>query len=309
MGEAHARSLPSGYAARRMASNRSGAVVVTGASTGIGRATALDLDRAGYRVFAGIRKQEDAKSLEEEATGELTPIALDVAKEDSIEAAKTTVQDAVGEDGLAGLVNNAGVGGGGPIEYMDIDDFRNTIEVNLVGQVAVTQAFLPLIRKGKGTIVFIASIGGRIASPFMSPYNASKFGIEAVGESLRREVAPWGIDVVLVEPGSIATEIWAKGNETMRERVGGLPDSARKLYGAQFSRFGELLKETADRGIPPEKVAKVVRKAIRSNRPKHHYLVGTDAKMGARINAILPGRAMDAMLRRQTKFPKRLEAE
>ena len=173
-----------------MAGNDCGAVVVTGASTGIGRATALLLDKQGYRVFAGVRKQADAKSLAEEGSDKLTPITIDVTKQRSITSAKNKVQRAVGKDGLVGLVNNAGVGDGGPVETMDLDVLRNVLEVNLVGQVAVTQAFLPLIRKAPGTIVFIASIGGRIATPFMSPYNTSKFAVEALGESLRQELRP-----------------------------------------------------------------------------------------------------------------------
>src|SRR6266545_3786021 len=247
-----------------MAGNESGAVVVTGASTGIGRATALLLDEKGYRVFAGVRKQADAESLAEEASDRLTAITIDVTEDRSISAARDEVQDAVGEQGLAGLVNNAGVGGGGPIEFMPLDSFRDTLEVNLVGQLAVTQAFMPQVRKAKGTIVFIASIGGRVASPFLSPYNASKFAVEAIGESLRGELKPWDIDVVVVEPGSIDTEIWGKGADTAADQLKGMPANARRLYGKQLTRFGELLGETASRGIRPDKVAKVIYKAIRS---------------------------------------------
>ena len=175
----------------------------------------------------------------------------------SIADAKETVQEAVGNEGLVGLVNNAGVGGGGPIEFIPLDSFRETLEVNLVGQIAVTQAFMQLIRQAKGTVVFIASIGGRVASPFLSPYNASKFAIEALGESLRGEVKPWGIDVTVVEPGSIDTQIWAKGADTAAEQIEGLSHDARRLYGKQLARFGEVLTETADRGIHPDKVADV----------------------------------------------------
>src|SRR3954451_12369867 len=245
-----------------MAGNPSGAVVVTGASTGIGRATALLLDARGYRVFAGIRKEADAEELRKQGSDRLTPIRIDVTEPDSIGSARQQVADAVGKEGLVGLVNNAGVGGGGPIEFMPLDELRSTLEVNLVGQVAVTQAFIPLIRRGKGTIVFIASIGGRAGGPFMSPYNTSKFAIEALGESLRHELRPWGIDVVVVEPGSIDTEIWSKGNDQMRERLDEMPDDALRLYGRQLNRFGEVIDETAGRGIPPEKVAEVIHKAI-----------------------------------------------
>jgi NAD(P)-dependent dehydrogenase (short-subunit alcohol dehydrogenase family) len=286
-----------------MAGNASGAVVVTGASTGIGRATALLLDAEGYRVFAGVRKEADARELGKDGSDRLTPITIDVTDASQIESARHEVADAVGDAGLVGLVNNAGVGGGGPIEFMPLDELRDTLEVNLIGQVAVSQAFIPLIRRGKGTIVFIASIGGRVASPFMSPYNTSKFAIEALGESLRHELRPWGIDVAVVEPGSIDTEIWSKGNEQLREQVGEMPEDARRLYGRQVTRFGEVLNETASRGIAPEKVAEVIHKAIASDKPKHRYLVGTDAKIGARLKGTLPDRTFSKLAARQMKMP------
>jgi NAD(P)-dependent dehydrogenase (short-subunit alcohol dehydrogenase family) len=286
-----------------MAGNESGAVLVTGASTGIGRATALYLDKKGYRVFAGVRKQADAKSLAEEGSDNLTPITIDVTKERSIKAAKDKVSRAVGKNGLAGLVNNAGVGDGGPVETMDLDVLRNVLEVNLVGQVAVTQAFLPQIRKVPGTIVFIASIGGRIASPFMSPYNTSKFAVEALGESLRQEVAPWGIDVAVVEPGSIDTPIWKKGAETIEDQFAKMPPNTKRLYGKQLKRMDEVLTETANRGIAPEKVAKVIHTAISSENPKHRYLVGRDAKIAARLKGTLPDRTFKKLIDRQVKMP------
>ena len=287
-----------------MAGNASGAVVVTGASTGIGRATALLLDREGYHVFAGIRKQADARSLEEAGSERLTPITIDVTKGRSIDSAKRKVARAVGAAGLVGLVNNAGVGGGGgPIEHMDLDDLRGTLEVNLFGQVAVTQAFLPQIRKAKGTIVFVASIGGRVASPFMSPYNVSKFGVEALSESLRHELKPWGIDVVVVEPGSVDTEIWGKGAEAAEERVSRLSPTARRLYGKQLGRFREVLQETASRGIKADRVANVIHQAIGSENPRHRYLVGIDAKVGARLKCNLPDRTFARLAGRRFKMP------
>ncbi len=286
-----------------MAGNESGAVVVTGASTGIGRATALLLDQNGYRVFAGVRKEADAKSLAEAGSDNLTPITIDVTKERSIKSAKDKVQRAVGKDGLVGLVNNAGVGDGGPVETMDLDVLRNVLEVNLVGQVAVTQAFLPMIRKVPGTIVFIASIGGRIASPFMSPYNTSKFAVEALGESLRQELAPWAIDVVVVEPGSIDTPIWSKGAETIDDQKGSMSPTEKRLYRKQLDRMEEVLTETASRGISPEKVAKVIHTAISSENPKHRYLVGRDAKIAARLKGTLPDRTFKMLIDRQIKMP------
>ena len=286
-----------------MAGNESGAVVVTGASTGIGRATALFLDKKGYHVFAGVRKKADAESLAKEGSDRLTPITIDVTKDRSIKAAKDKVQRAVGKDGLVGLVNNAGVGDGGPVETMDLDILRNVLEVNLVGQVAVTQAFLPMIRKVPGTIVFIASIGGRIASPFMSPYNTSKFAVEALGESLRQELAPWEIDVVVIEPGSIDTPIWKKGAETIEDQFAKLTATTRRLYGKQLKRMDEVLTETASRGIAPEKVAKVIHTAISSENPKHRYLVGRDAKIAAKLKGALPDRTFKKLIDRQVKMP------
>jgi NAD(P)-dependent dehydrogenase (short-subunit alcohol dehydrogenase family) len=287
-----------------MAGHASGAVVVTGASTGIGRATALLLDRKGYKVFAGVRREEDARALEEDGSEKLTPVTVDVTEAASIEAAERTVREAVGEQGLAGLVNNAGVGFGGPVEYIPLDDYRRSFEVNYFGQIAVTQAFLPLLRRASGTIVNVASIGGRIASPFMSPYNGSKFALEALSDSLRHELKPWGIEVVVVEPGSIATPIWEKAGETAAEAESSLQPEAKRLYGAQIARFRELLGETARSGIPPEKVAEVIHKAISSDRPKPRYLVGLDAKVAARMRGLLPDRVFDRVLARRTQMPK-----
>lgn len=292
-----------------MAGNASGAVLVTGTSSGIGRATALLLDAQGYRVFAGVRKEADARELSQACSDRLTPVTIDVTDAGHIESVREQLAEAVGDEGLVGLVNNAGVGGGGPIEFMPLDELRRTIEINLIGQVAVTQACIPLLRRPKGTIVFIASIGGRVASPFMSPYNTSKFAIEALGESLRHELRPWEIDVTVVEPGSIDTEIWSKGNEQIRERLDEMPEDARRLYGRQITRFGEVLNETASRGIPAEKVAEVVHKAIASDNPKHRYLVGTDAKIGARLKGTLPDRTFSKLAARQMKMPTDVPSE
>jgi NAD(P)-dependent dehydrogenase (short-subunit alcohol dehydrogenase family) len=294
---------------RLMAGKMSGAVVITGASTGIGRASALYLDRLGYRVFAGVRKQADAESLADEGSDRLTPITIDVTEQRSIASAREEVEQAVGKDALVGLVNNAGVGGGGPIETTPLEEYRDVLEVNLIGQIAVTQAFLPLIRRANGTVVFISSIGGRVASPFMSPYNSSKFGIEALGESLRHELKPWEIDVVIVEPGSIDTEIWGKGQDAIRDRVSKMPADARRLYGKQLSRFGEGIRETASRGISPDKVAEVVHMAISSDNPRHRYLVGTDAKIAARLKGTLPDRIFARLAGRQMKMPTDVPAE
>jgi NAD(P)-dependent dehydrogenase (short-subunit alcohol dehydrogenase family) len=250
-----------------------------------------------------VRKDEDAKSLKQAGSERLKPIKLDVTKERSIAAAKRTVKRGLGDEGLVGLVNNAGVGRGGPIEHLPLDVLRDTLEVNLVGQVAVSQAFIPMLRQAKGTIVFIASIGGRIATPFLSPYSMSKFGVEALGESLRHELEPWGIDVVVVEPGSIDTPIWAKGADEVPELTAALGEDGQRLYGKQMGRFVEVLGETARRGIKPEKVATVIHRAIASHKPKPRYLVGMDAKISARLKGTVPERTFHRMVGRQMKMP------
>src|SRR5688500_3137446 len=184
-----------------------GAVVITGASTGIGHACALDLDSHGCHVFAGVRREEDAERLRSERAF-IEPVRIDVTDADSIASARDRVGEAVGAAGLAGLVNNAGIAVPGPLEHLPIDELRRQLEVNLVGQVAVTQAFIPMLRTSRGRIVNIGSIGGRVALPMLGPYAASKHAIEGVSDSLRRELPPWGIEVSVVRPGPIATEIW-----------------------------------------------------------------------------------------------------
>ncbi|MDP9228087.1 MAG: SDR family oxidoreductase [Actinomycetota bacterium] len=282
---------------------KEGAVVVTGASSGIGRATALHLDRQGYTVFAGVRKLKDAQSLEREGSERMTPITLDVTKQGSIDAAKRKVQRAVGKAGLAGLVNNAGVATPGPVEHLPVEDFQAVIDVNLTGQYRVTQAFLPLVRRGEGTIVFVTSIGGRVATPFMSPYHASKFGVEGLADSLRREIKPWKMDVVVVEPGSIATQIWGRGGDAADRAEEKMGREARRLYGKQMDAMRAVLRRTADRGIDPDAVAKVISRAISSGRPKTRYLVGTDAKLMRRVSSLVGDRNFDRIMRRSMNLP------
>jgi NAD(P)-dependent dehydrogenase (short-subunit alcohol dehydrogenase family) len=196
-------------------SPQSDSVVITGASTGIGAACALALDKLGYRVFAGVRHPADGERLQQQAGPRLMPIRLDVTDAASISAASHTVAAMVGERGLAGLVNNAGIGVAGPIELLPLADWRRQFEVNVFGLIAVTQTFLPLIRTGRGRIINMGSIAGRASMPFMAPYAASKHALEAITDALRLELQPWGIRVALIAPGAIATPIW-KNSERSR---------------------------------------------------------------------------------------------
>ena len=278
-----------------MATDR-GAVLVTGSSTGIGRACALALERAGFRVFAGVRRPDDGDALRAAASDALEPLILDITDAAQIEAAAERIGEASGGR-LAGLVNNAGIALGGPREVRPIEEFRRQREVNLVGQVAVTQAMLPQLRAARGRIVLMSSIGGRIGVPFLWPYNAAKWGLEAIGDALRVELRPFGVKVALVEPGAIATPIWGKGDAVatrIRERM--TPEQER-LYRPVLDRF---TGDTADvGGLPPERVAAVVKRALTARRPRTRYLVGADAKLSARMRRLLPDRAWDVVLARR----------
>jgi NAD(P)-dependent dehydrogenase (short-subunit alcohol dehydrogenase family) len=281
-----------------MSTANRGTVVVTGASSGIGEACTLHLERLGFQVFAGVRNAADGERLRSESSGNVTPISIDVTDQETIRTAAARVAEAAGDGGLAGLVNNAGVAISGPLEFIPIDELRRQLEVNLVGQVAVTQAFLALLRKGRGRVVNISSIGGRIALPFAGPYAASKFGIEAISDSLRRELRPWGIEVSVIEPGSVATKIWEKGTAKARELSENLPPEGLELYGGAIQKMQKLAAETAARGIPPEEVAKDVAHALTSPKPKTRYLVGRDAKMRARVSGLVSDRMFDRLIAR-----------
>ncbi len=272
-------------------------VLVTGASTGIGRATALRLDASGWKVFAGVRKPEDAESLLGAASSRLAPVFLDVTEPDQI-AATAELIEKESEGGLDGLVNNAGVAIPGPLETVPIEDFRRQLEVNLVAYVAVTQALLEQVRRAEGRIVFVSSIGGRIAFPFGGPYHASKFGTEAIGDVFRQELRPWGLKVSIVEPGSIDTPIWERG-QRKGEEIEAKSPRTNLLYGAAIEKFRQVIEDTADRGIAPEKVAKAISHALESNRPHARYLVGLDAKLQARLKPLIPTSVFDRIVARR----------
>lgn len=277
-------------------------MLVTGSSTGIGRAVALRLDREGWRVFAGVRREEDAESLRAEGSDRLIPVMLDVTDAVQVAAAAELIGERAGEAGLDGLVNNAGIAVLSPLETIPLDDFRRQIEVNLTGQVAVTQAMLPLVRRARGRVVFVSSIGGRMALPFGAPYHAAKFGIEAVADCLRQELRPWKIDVSVIEPGSIDTPIWERGERIADEVADRAPAAQEELYGQTIERFRAAVRRTADRGIAPDKVARAVAHALTARRPRTRYLVGTDARGQVLLRRLLPDRALDAIVRRAMRI-------
>jgi NAD(P)-dependent dehydrogenase (short-subunit alcohol dehydrogenase family) len=275
-------------------------VLVTGASTGIGRSTALRLDSSGWQVFAGVRKEADAESLRAEASSGLVPVTLDVTEPEQIAAVAAQVE-AGSEGGLDGLVNNAGVAIPGPLETIPLEDFRRQLDVNLVGYVAMTQALLPQIRHAEGRVVFISSIGGRVAFPFAGAYHAAKYGTEAIGDVFRQELRPWGLRVSIIEPGSIDTPIWGRGQDKATEIEAKSPQT-NLLYGAAIAKFRKVIEDTAERGIPPEKVAKAISHALESSRPRARYLVGLDAKVQARVKPFIPTSVFDWVVARALKL-------
>ena len=279
-------------------------IVITGASTGIGEACALYLDELGYRVFAGVRQPADGDALKAKASARLTPILLDVTDEASIDRAAKAVEDAVGAAGLAGLVNNAGIGVGGPLEILALADLRMQFEVNVIGQVAVTQAFLPLLRKSRGRIVNMGSIAGRAAMPFMGPYSASKFALEALTDAMRLELQPWGIRVSIVEPGAVESRIWDKAKHRTDQIDARWSTEEKSLYRDALAPVRKAVERAAQRAIPARVVAKAVAHALSAARPKTRYLVGLDARLRAALAAWLPDRVQDRLLTWVLKLPR-----
>jgi NAD(P)-dependent dehydrogenase (short-subunit alcohol dehydrogenase family) len=280
--------------------------VITGASTGIGEACAHRLDAAGWTVFAGVRRQPDADRLKMRLSARARTVLLDVTDSASIAAAAAVV-DAETGGALDALVNNAGIAVAAPLEIVPLDDLRRQLEVNVIGQIAVTQAFLPMLRRSAGRIVLMGSVGGRMSTPFLGPYCSSKFALEAIADALRVELQPWNMHVSIVEPGSIATPIWAKGTETGDDMRARIPPAGYALYERAMTAFRRMAASTGARGIPADAVAKVVEHALASSSPRSRYLVGTDARVRARLAACIPDRWRDALISRAIALPRRGE--
>ncbi|MCX7428478.1 MAG: SDR family NAD(P)-dependent oxidoreductase [Planctomycetia bacterium] len=275
------------------------AVLITGSSTGIGAACALELDRLGWRVFAGVQAEADGRRLAENASARLMPVRIDVTDEASIAEAAGIIRDAVGEKGLGGLVNNAGIGVPGPLEVVPMAMVRRQFDVNVIGPIAVTQAMLPLVRAARGRIVNIGSVSGRIAAPYLGLYAGSKFALEALTDSLRVEVRRWGISVSIVEPGSVATPIWEKSRAAADAMAEEAPPEALELYAADIARFREVTGKAGEAAMPVEKVVRVVVHALTARRPRTRYPVAADTRMAIAVFRFLPDRVRDWLIRRQ----------
>ena len=271
-----------------------GAVVITGTSTGIGRACVLRLAREGYRVYAGVRKEDDGLALQREATGTVIPLLLDVTNECHIKAAVERVAEETGAAGIAALVNNAGIAVTGPAELMPLDVFRDSFEINFFGTVAVTQAFLPLIRKGRGRLINIGSVGDRLTLPFGAAFNSTKHSLKVFNDALRIELRPWGIHVVLLEPASIKTAAVDKLEPDAEAMLTRLGERAERMYGTAYRSFiANFTMHPRRMGTPPEKVADVVFKALVAEKPKTRYLVGHSAPPLSLIARLAPDRVFD----------------
>ena len=259
-------------------------VLVTGASTGIGRTTALMLAELGATVLAGVRNTAAGEAL----GPTVRAVQLDITDPDDIAALDLSRLDA--------LVNNAGIAISGPLEFLPVDELRRQLEVNVIAQLAVTQACLPALRQSRGRIVNISSIAGRVALPLYGPYSASKFAFEALSDSLRRELRGSGIHVTLVEPGAIATPIWERGIAAADALWNAMPPIAHERYGTLVSTLRGQAEQASVEGEPPEAVARIVASALTASAPRTRYVIGRDARIQAGLARVLPGRTMDALL-------------
>jgi NAD(P)-dependent dehydrogenase (short-subunit alcohol dehydrogenase family) len=281
-----------------------GYVVVTGTSTGIGAATALHLAKQGFTVFAGVRDMHKSAGGRRGLPGEVRPLHIDLKDEASISSAAQKVATAVGARGLAGLVNNAGIVKPAPIEFQPLADFREQLEVNLVAHVAVIQAFLPLIRLGRGRIVNVGSIGGRIVLPIHGAYSASKFGMEALSDALRLELKQWRIPVSLVDPGATDTAIFGKTVAEIDRLKTTLGEDGYHLYEEQIAAMRKVVEKTGEDADPAVVLAKTIDRALTSDKPKARYLAGKGAKEAAVLARTASDRVKDAAIIKDVKLPK-----
>jgi NAD(P)-dependent dehydrogenase (short-subunit alcohol dehydrogenase family) len=271
-------------------------VLISGASTGIGEACAVHLAQHGWRVFAGVRTRHAADRLRAAAPG-IHPLMLDITAASQIAEAVMEVASEVGADGLQGLINNAGIAITGPLEFLPAEALRKQMDVNFFGQVELTRACLPLLRSGHGRVLNISSVGGRIVAPFLAPYSVSKFALEAFTDGLRRELHPWGIHVISIQPGAIATPIWKKSLQTGQSIRSTLPVEAETLYGAAMNRVVKRSLLSAARGISVQHVARLAHVALTSRRPRPRYVIGRGTWLAVTLSRLLPDELLDWLMR------------
>jgi NAD(P)-dependent dehydrogenase (short-subunit alcohol dehydrogenase family) len=270
-------------------------VLISGASTGIGKACAVHMARLGHNVWAGVRSQKNFDDLEKLNVKGLTPIFLDVTSDESVDACLSRIKKSAGI--LNALVNNAGIAVGGPVEAVRLEDWRRQFDTNFFGAVRLTQACLPLLRECKGRIVNVSSISGRVASPFLGPYAASKFALEAFSDSLRRELHMHGVQVSIVEPGPIATPIWEKSKTEGLEKSAKYSPAMQELYGRRMQKFMKRTEEISDKAAPVSVVVNAVAHALLAKSPRLRYPVGRGIKLFSTALRLTPDKWLDQLMR------------
>jgi NAD(P)-dependent dehydrogenase (short-subunit alcohol dehydrogenase family) len=274
-------------------------VLISGASRGIGRATALRLARAGWTVYATVRQAADGEELVAEAQGhQVHPLQLEVTDDAQIAA----LDQALPEH-LDAIVNNAGIVVSGPLETLSADDLREQFEVNVVGAVALTNLVLPRLRAARGRIVFVSSLSGRVSTPMTGAYNASKFAIEAIADAWRLELRPWNVKVVLVEPAMTDTDLWRNAPETLEAEASELSSEHRDLYDEHLEGMRKVIPRIQKMAKPVDTVTATIERALTVTRPKARYPVGVDVRVQAALSGVTPARVMDALNGRLTGMP------
>ena len=276
-------------------------VLITGASRGIGRAATLWLAGRGWEVLAGVRNASDGSALAVSAPGQITPVTLDITDAEQVAA----LQDALPER-LDAVVNNAGIVVAGPLEAIPPAELRRQLEVNVVGQAAVTQAVLPRLRTSQGRIVFVSSVSGRIATPMFGPYSASKFALEAMADALRMELRPWGIRVALVEPAQTDTDLWRHAEDELDTSTAQLDVTHRQLYARHIEGFRRTIPRSMKAAAPADGVAAAIERALTERRPRARYVVGREAKIQALLGRVTPTPLLDRVLALGTGVPRRV---
>jgi NAD(P)-dependent dehydrogenase (short-subunit alcohol dehydrogenase family) len=277
-------------------------VLISGASRGIGRATALRLARAGWTVYATVRRAADGEELVAAAAGgELVPLQLDVTSDEQIAALDQALPER-----LDAIVNNAGIVVSGPLETLSADDLREQFEVNVVGAVALTNLVLPRLRAARGRIVFVSSLSGMISTPMTGAYNASKFAIEeAIADAWRLELRPWGVKVVLVQPAMTDTDLWRKAPETLEAEAAEMSAEHRDLYGDHVDGMRRTIPRIQKMAKPVDGVVAAIERALTASRPRARYPVGVDVRVQAALSGVTPDRVKDAAFGRLTGTPGR----
>jgi short-subunit dehydrogenase len=276
-------------------------ILITGTSSGIGRSCARILGENNYRVFACVRKHSNVNSKDIYKPGSIIPLIMDVSSEESINKAFDEVNREISGEGLYGLINNAAIAIGGPVETSSMEIIKEQFEVNLFGQIRVIQKFLPLLRTGKGKIINISSTNGFISYPYMGIYCSTKFAFEAVSDALRIELSPWNIPVSVINPDKIKSRIWEKSITISTGYFNALDEKSKLLYKDSFYRFVDTVRKIEKSALAPEVVVKSIIKALESDNPRFHYLPGIETKLMYLMSVILPKRLLNILIKKELR--------